>query len=103
MAYGQIAACIPKPGGIDPLAYRRIRARWVGYAMASCPEDVPWHRVVNRHGEISPRFGFGPDFQKHLLAEEGLQLNSRGRLNLEALRWEPDPRWLAANGFLDLS
>ena len=32
-------------------------ARTVGFAMAALPagNDVPWQRVINRKGEISPR------------------------------------------------
>ena len=32
-------------------------ARMVGYAMAALPKDsdVPWQRVINRKGEVSPR------------------------------------------------
>ena len=28
-------------------------ARLVGYAMANCPDDVPWQRVINAQGKIS--------------------------------------------------
>jgi methylated-DNA-protein-cysteine methyltransferase related protein len=101
MSYGQIAAYIIKPNGIDPLAYRRIRARWVGYAMASCPGDVPWQRVVNKQGKISHRFGHGPDLQHHLLEEEGVSINPLGEINLSKLAWQPDPFWLASHGFND--
>ena len=31
------------------------QARTVGWAIAGCPEDVPWHRVVNARGRISLR------------------------------------------------
>ncbi|MGH2621369.1 MAG: MGMT family protein, partial [Anaerolineales bacterium] len=43
MTYGGIAALIPPPPGTNWTGYARVRARWVGYAMAECPEDVPWH------------------------------------------------------------
>ena len=45
--YGQIAEMVPISS-----------ARIVGFALAGlngAHEDVPWHRVVNRNGEISPR------------------------------------------------
>ncbi len=28
-------------------------ARLVGYAMANCPDDAPWQRVINSQGKIS--------------------------------------------------
>ena len=49
--YGQIAGVV---GGCT--------ARMVGYAMAAVPEglDVPWQRVINAKGKISPHgFGYG--------------------------------------------
>lgn len=90
MTYGQIAACIPTPGGIDPLAYARVGPRWAGYAMAACPDDVPWHRVVNARGRISQRAGHGPHLQRSLLKAEGVDLDPAGTLDLERLRWSPD-------------
>ncbi len=88
MTYGQIAALIPPPESIDPIAYRRIRARWVGYALRRCPDDVPWHRVVNAEGRISPRPGHSPHIQRPLLEAEGVQFRSNGSLNLKRYGWD---------------
>jgi methylated-DNA-protein-cysteine methyltransferase-like protein len=101
MTYGGIAALIPPPAGIDPLAYTSIRARWAGYAMAECPPDLPWHRVINAKGQISPRHGHGPHIQRQLLIEEGIQVSPKGRVDLPAFLWEPEARWLRAHGLLD--
>jgi methylated-DNA-protein-cysteine methyltransferase-like protein len=90
--YGSIAAAIQDPDGIDPLAYRRIRARWVGYAMADAPEDIPWQRVVNALGRISPRPGFGAAWQKALLRREGIRFSRQGRIDLKDHGWTPRPR-----------
>jgi methylated-DNA-protein-cysteine methyltransferase-like protein len=90
MTYGGIASRVSRPPGIDPLAYRRIRARWVGYAMKSCPEDLPWWRVVNRQGKISLRSGHGPHIQPKLLREEGVVFDINGKLSLDKYLWEPD-------------
>lgn len=89
MTYGSVAACLPRPPGIDPLAFRRIRARWVGYAMADAPDDVPWHRVVNARGEISPRPGFAVERQRAELAREGVRFTRAGRIDLERYAWSP--------------
>ena len=89
MTYGGIAERVQRPESTDPMAYRRIRARWVGYAMADAPQDLPWHRVVNARGTVSARMGFGPDIQRSLLEQEGIHFDTGGRLDLRALRWDP--------------
>jgi methylated-DNA-protein-cysteine methyltransferase-like protein len=90
MTYGGIAALIPKPEDMDPLAYTRIRARWVGYALKACPEDVPWWRVVNAKGQVSPRMGHGPHIQPLMLDEEGLQLLDGKIIELDQYLWNPE-------------
>jgi methylated-DNA-protein-cysteine methyltransferase-like protein len=90
MTYGGIASKISKPTGIDPLSYRRIRARWVGYAMKSCPENMPWWRVVNKQGRISLRSGHGPHIQPELLRDEGVVFDNDGKISLDQYLWEPD-------------
>jgi methylated-DNA-protein-cysteine methyltransferase-like protein len=89
MTYGQIAGLIPPPQGIDLPAYARVRARWAGYALADCPEDIPWHRVVNAQGGISPRPGHGPHIQRILLEQEGVIFDGNNRLDLAAYGWNP--------------
>lgn len=101
MTYGGIAALIPPPPGIDPIAYTRIRARWAGYAMANCPDDLPWQRVINAKGQISPRPGHGPHVQRQLLQEEGIEVNARGRVDLKTFLWEPEAHWLREHGLLE--
>lgn len=87
--YGTIAAHIPPPAGVDPLGYERVRARWVGDAMARCPSDVPWHRVVNALGQISQRPGFDPALQRHLLELEGVVFGEDDRIDLGRFAWGP--------------
>lgn len=89
MTYGQVAQLIPCPANVDPLAYHRIRARWVGYALADCPADVPWHRVVNRQGRPSRRASGSHLPQRELLLQEGTPLNHQGRFDLERSGWRP--------------
>lgn len=83
--YGQVAA----------LAGLGNAARQVGYALHALPEGspVPWQRVINARGEVSPRAMPGWDgWQRHLLEEEGVELDARGRVDLERFRWEPRSR-----------
>ena len=89
MTYGGIASRVGPPEGTDIYAYERIGPRWVGYAMSSCPDDVPWHRVVNAKGMISERLGFGKHVQKSLLEDEGVEFDQRDRIDLELFGWLP--------------
>lgn len=81
--YGQIATLAGKPRA----------ARQVGYALAasSAAEGLPWQRVVNARGEISPRAD--PDaqaLQRWLLEAEGVHFDPLGRINLRKFRWDAD-------------
>ena len=69
-AYGQIALMLPPPNGVEFEAYKAFGPRWVGGAMANCPDDVPWQRVINSQGKISERPG--AERQRQLLEEEGI-------------------------------
>jgi len=77
--YGQIAEMVPISS-----------ARIVGFALASLnasQEDVPWHRVVNYNGEISPRGLDQMLVQKELLTSEGVKWNKKGRIDFEVYGW----------------
>jgi methylated-DNA-protein-cysteine methyltransferase-like protein len=87
--YGQVARLIPPPEGMDPKAYAAFAPRWVGGAMAACPDDVPWQRVINSKGEISPRPG--AETQRQLLEEESVQFDDRGRVDLKIYGWQTSP------------
>jgi methylated-DNA-protein-cysteine methyltransferase-like protein len=83
--YGQVAA----------LAGLARHARQVGYALNALPEgsDLPWQRVINSKGEVSPRAEPGRDgYQRHLLEEEGVRFDERGRVDLERFLWDPDEK-----------
>ena len=80
--YGQVAALAGFPG----------HARQVGYALHDLPDgtDVPWQRVINARGEVSPRASPGREgYQRHLLEEEGVVFDTAGRVDLRRFRWEP--------------
>lgn len=63
--YGQIAAVAGAPRA----------ARQVGQAMAHCPADVPWQRVINRHGMISiENMVVTKDDQVYLLRQDGVEV-----------------------------
>jgi methylated-DNA-protein-cysteine methyltransferase related protein len=77
--YGQIARLV---GGCS--------AQMIGFALAALPEksEVPWQRVINRFGKISPHgFGFGTFEQHNLLEEEGIEFKSDDSIDLEKYSW----------------
>ena len=85
-SYGRIAAMIPPPNNMDPKSYLAFGARWVGGAMAQCPDDVPWWRVVNAQGKISQR----PNAhrQRELLENEGVFFDEKEKIDLKVFLWE---------------
>lgn len=83
--YGQIAALAGMPRN----------ARQVGYALHALPEGspLPWQRIVNAQGRISPRGMSGSDeWQRVLLEEEGIEFGLGGRINLKKYQWQPAER-----------
>jgi len=80
--YGQVAALAGLGG----------HARQVGYALHALAGDsaLPWQRVVNARGEVSPRRTPGWDgLQRALLEREGILFDARGRIDLDRQRWRP--------------
>lgn len=79
--YGQVATL----AGLDG------HARQVGYALHNLADSsrVPWHRVINAKGEISPRTtGDSHELQRLLLEAEGVEFTLDGRVDLRKFRWE---------------
>ena len=83
MTYGQISTWLDSR--LSPVA--------VGWAMASCPEDVPWQRVVNASGGCSTarRSDLPPGLQQALLEHEGVEFREDGTLDLDRYRFSPRP------------
>ena len=90
--YGQVAWIV---GAATP--------RMAGYALGGLPADteIPWQRVVNSRGGISPRGDpLATERQRKLLAEEGVLFMPDGRIDLDRFGWAgPEPDWLEAHGF----
>lgn len=81
VTYGELARGLGMPRG----------ARIVGWAMRTCPEGLPWHRVVNARGEISQRgIGEGEALQRALLEDEGVHLSLDGRIDMQTYGWRFD-------------
>ncbi len=78
MTYGDVAHSAGRP----------LFARRVGYALAALKDPgVPWWRVINARGQISPR-GWGGESadQRDRLALEGMVFDDEGRVNLKVYR-----------------
>lgn len=87
--YGDIAAIVGD-----------CTARMVGYAMSAASGDIPWHRVINAQGKISPRGdGGGEQLQRARLEDEGIHFTD-DKVDLKRVRWlGPSVEWKIANGF----
>jgi len=83
--YGQVAALAGLPR----------RARLVGHALRVLPDGspVPWHRVVNARGRISPRADLlgHEDLQAQLLRREGVRFVAEA-IPLGRYLWQPSAR-----------
>ena len=65
-------------------------ARTVGFALAALPigNQVPWQRVVNSKGMVSPRDdGGGNVLQRDLLELEGVHFDDKQRIDLNLYGW----------------
>lgn len=82
-SYGQISRIVG-----------RCSAQMIGFALAALgrqpnAEDVPWQRVVNAKGRISPHgYGFGTNMQRVLLEEEGIVFNLEGEIDFDKFGWD---------------
>lgn len=90
----QVIAAIPEGrvttyGEIASLAGSPRAARQVGGVLKRLPEgsSLPWHRVVNRRGEISLQ---GEDFQRQrqALLSEGITFEAGERIDLVRFGWK---------------
>jgi len=79
--YGQIATLCGNPRA----------ARQVVRILNSCSEshNLPWHRVINRLGQIALPLGRGFEMQKALLTGEGVLVLDSGKIDLGRFQWRP--------------
>ncbi|MBI4502030.1 MAG: MGMT family protein [Gemmatimonadetes bacterium] len=82
-------------GQIATLAGLKGHARQVGYALHALPDgaSLPWHRVINAQGKVSPRAD--PSYvtiQQKLLEAEGIEIGRGERISLERFGWKPRAR-----------
>ncbi len=73
MTYGQLAVLAGHPRA----------ARQVGGIAHFGPEELPWHRVVNKQGGMASAFPGGRDEQARRLEAEGIRLADSQIANME--------------------
>ena len=87
VSYGQIARMLGNPRG----------ARVVGWAMANCPEDLPWQRVVMADGKVTG--GLWAEIRRELLENEGVPFLPDGRVDMKKCAWDGCTKSEAAKDF----
>jgi methylated-DNA-protein-cysteine methyltransferase-like protein len=79
MTYGQLAA----------LCGSARAARVVGGIAHFGPEELPWHRLVNKQGGLAGAFTGGRTEQAARLRAEGVEVDVNYRVKVEELLWWP--------------
>lgn len=81
MTYGDVATYCGSP----------FASRQVGQIAHFGPSELPWQRVVNRHGGLASAYSFGGlDGHKAALEEDGVEINEEFKVvGFEAKRWHP--------------
>ncbi|MBP2170167.1 methylated-DNA-protein-cysteine methyltransferase-like protein [Erwinia toletana] len=84
------SGCVTTYGDIARLAGSPRAARQVGGILRRLPEGskIPWHRVINRKGEIS-LIGDDLERQRTALEAEGVEVSNDGKISLPRYRWQP--------------
>ena len=77
--YGDIAAMTGHPNA----------ARVIGGISHYGPDELPWHRLVNRFGGLAMGFPGGREIQQQLLEGEGIRCTDFVIDNFKELRWQP--------------
>ena len=78
-------------GSIAEKIGMRSSARMVGYALNADKHNfiAPYHRVVNRNGELTGKNAFpGDDTMRKLLESEGIEFIG-DRVNMKKHYWKP--------------
>ena len=78
ISYWQIARMLGNPRA----------ARTVGWALSSCPDDLPWQRVVKADGTIAD--GAFSELRRVMLIEEGVPFLPGGRVDMSVCEWDGD-------------
>ena len=93
-----VVAAIPRGkvatyGEVAELAGKPMGHRLVARAMRTCPNDLPWQRVVGRHDARRAHISIGdPEhaaLQQKLLKKEGVSFDDDGLIVMRKSGWLP--------------
>lgn len=79
LTYGQVAALVGAPRA----------AQQVGWTAHWGDPEVPWQRVVNRHGRVAPGWPGGMAAHAEVLAKEGIEVDDDWCADLKKYQWQP--------------
>jgi methylated-DNA-protein-cysteine methyltransferase-like protein len=79
--YGQVARLAGYPNGARMVVWV-LNSQWEKH-------ELPWFRLVNVKGSISLPDGDGYELQKSMLEAEGVEFDSRDRIDLIRFGWNP--------------
>lgn len=79
--YGTVAFLAGSPGG----ARQVVRILHT----SSKKYNIPWHRVVNRLGQVPPRASMSHLEQVTMLKNEGVEVSESGLIDLDKYLWQP--------------
>ena len=74
-------------GQLSLLIEKRLTPVGIGWALAGCGDEIPWHRVINSKGTISTK-GDSAELQRSLLEAEGVRFLGDGSVDLAACQWK---------------
>lgn len=77
--YGDLAAMAGQPRA----------ARIVGGIAHQGPDDLPWHRLVNKEGGLAIGYHGGQEIQRQMLEQDGITCTSYKVDNFGERRWIP--------------
>lgn len=83
--YGQVTTY----GDIAALAGHPYAARVVGQIAHFGPEDLPWHRMVNKSGSMARGYWGGMGAHQKMLQDEGIDVMDYTIVGMENYRWRP--------------
>jgi methylated-DNA-protein-cysteine methyltransferase-like protein len=86
VSYGDIAKWLLRPRGAQVVGWAMgaLRGKDVGKY-----ENIPWHRVVKADGSIVCHDI--TEMRRAMLAEEGVEFDLDGRVDMERFRWFAPP------------
>lgn len=76
-------------GDLASLAGHPYAARVVGGMAHWGSPNLPWHRLVNRHGGLASGYPGGMDQQSSHLKEDGVSCTNFVVDNFQEIRWRP--------------